>query len=483
MSKSWFRSTIFNLMFIGTTFVLCIAYIPALLLPRKVFTGLVRFWIYVVTALEYSILGLTYEVRGKEFLPKEGSFLVAAKHQSQYETIKLRLLFSDPAIILKKELLAIPMWGWYLKKSGVIAIDRGTPEKALRSIEQGAMQMAKDGRPIVIFVQGTRTKPEETPADKPYKGGIARIQQATGLPIVPMALNTGLFWPKFGWRKGTGTAVFEFFEPISPGKDRRELMKILEEKIESESNRLMNETRAEELNEKKHSVKKTIAYVVTFGLVFGGYFVLWHQAAQKVVTIYNEFLFDVAEAQRIHADPVISGFPGPIKLTVANESVTTSEGTMTIENLTATGWPVPFVDVHITTGPISVKSYKWASPLTFDSLEAWAGYWNDVIKITDSTLLWQDFQGKAAGTVDTRQEPFPKFDVNVRLKNFTPLIAHLNELNIISKNEANFTNAGLVMMSTDGEVSVPITQNGQTLYAGPLPVASLPPARLPAQRN
>ena len=148
MKRAWIRSALFNVIFFGVTFILCIAYIPALLLPRKVFTGLVRFWVHICTFLECTILGLSYEVRGRENLPQNGPYIIAAKHQSMYETIKLRVLFPDPAIILKKELLSIPLLGWYLKKSGVIAIDRGTPETALKSIGDGAIEMAAAGRPL-----------------------------------------------------------------------------------------------------------------------------------------------------------------------------------------------------------------------------------------------------------------------------------------------------------------------------------------------
>ncbi|MBP7721678.1 MAG: 1-acyl-sn-glycerol-3-phosphate acyltransferase [Alphaproteobacteria bacterium] len=484
MKHSWPRSILFNIAFFGVTLAMCVLYIPLLILPRPLFTGMVRLWIYVVTFLEHTLLGLSYEVRGREHLPKDGAFIVAAKHQSPYETIKLRILLSDPAIILKKELLSIPLWGWYLKKSGVIAIDRGTPERALKSIERGGVQMAEAGRPIVIFVQGTRVRPEETPSDKPYKSGIARIQEATKLPIIPMALNSGLFWPRGGWLKSPGKVVFEFFPPIAPGKHRKELMRELQDKIEAESSKLMNEARAVALAEEPAPLKKAIGWAVTFAVLFAGYSWAWSFTSKKALELYVAFLKDVVETERIHAEPVVSGYPGPVRITVAEDSVRSSEGSLRIENLVMSAWPLPWAAVHVKTGTLTVHSHKWSQPLAFDSLEAWVGYNGRKIKIHDSYLNWRDFEGSAKGTIDLRQEPVPKVEMNVLLTNFSQFIGHLAELGILKHNEALFMNAGLSLMASgSNQVGVPITQNGQTLYAGPLPVASLPVARPPEQHN
>ncbi|MCK6418207.1 MAG: 1-acyl-sn-glycerol-3-phosphate acyltransferase [Alphaproteobacteria bacterium] len=191
--------------------------------------------------MEKYILGLDYEVRGAHHLPKQGAYIVAAKHQSQYETFKLHFLFPDPAIVLKKELIAIPLFGWYLKKTDVIAIDRSTPDAAIQSIQDGARRMQEQGRQIVIFPQGTRVAPEQTSQERPYKIGIARIQEATNLPIIPLAMNAGIFWPKRGFFKSRGKVIFEFLEPIAPGMDRSLLMKTLDEQIESKSKALMAE--------------------------------------------------------------------------------------------------------------------------------------------------------------------------------------------------------------------------------------------------
>lgn len=243
MKRSPFRSTLFNISFYSLVAFECIICLPLLLLPRRYFMAVVHGFVASVYFLEKNILRLNYEVRGLEHLPKTGSFIVAAKHQSAYETMKLHLLLKDPAIILKKELLSIPLWGQYLKKSDVIAIDRSTPDTAITSIQEGAKRMQSQGRPIIIFPQGTRVAPEQTANDKPYKVGIARVQEATELPIIPLALNAGLFWPKTGWLKSSGTVIFKFLEPIEAGMDRAALLKKIETSIETETGLLMQEAK------------------------------------------------------------------------------------------------------------------------------------------------------------------------------------------------------------------------------------------------
>lgn len=238
------RSTIFNLIMYGATAIACIFCLPGLLLPRKGAFAIVYAYVHTIHFLEKHILGLDYEVRGLEHLPKDGSFIVAAKHQSPYETFKLHILFADPAVVLKQELLKIPLWGWFLSRIHPIAIDRSNGRRASQQVIDGAKRVAQENRPIIIFPQGTRVYPWQTPKDKPYKNGAGRMYEATGMPIVPLALNTGLFWPRTSWVKRPGKVIFEFLPPILPGKTAAAVTKELEERIESASNALEAESRA-----------------------------------------------------------------------------------------------------------------------------------------------------------------------------------------------------------------------------------------------
>lgn len=239
----WLRSLIFNISFFVMTTTTCVILVPALILPRKVTLYTVTFYLWLNALVEKYVLGLTFEVRGREHLPKSGSYFAASKHQSTYETLKMFHLFGDPAIILKKELRRIPLWGWHAWKLDFIFINRKDREGAMASIIKGAMHIKEQGRPIIIFPQGTRVRVEETTKDKPYKGGIAKMYTATELPIVPLAMNTGLFWPRGSFKKYPGHIVFEFLPPIEPGLPEKKVMQALEDRIEEASIRLMNEAK------------------------------------------------------------------------------------------------------------------------------------------------------------------------------------------------------------------------------------------------
>ena len=191
--------------------------------------------------LEKYLLGLDYIVTGHEHLPTSGPYIVAAKHQSAYETLKLPLLFARPVVILKRELLRIPFWGWYAAKSGMIGIDRGNARHAIEQMIAGARNVAALNRTLVIFPQGTRVKTTDTPTTKPYKRGIGEIYLATSLPVVPMAVNTGLFWPRNAFIKRGGRVHIAFLPAIPPGLDRDTFMTTLQSRLEDGSRALLPE--------------------------------------------------------------------------------------------------------------------------------------------------------------------------------------------------------------------------------------------------
>ncbi len=239
----WVRSTLFNIVFWAWAIAVCVTIIPLVYCSRRTTVRISHIFNNGVYYIEKYVLGLDYEVRGLEYLPKEGSYLIAAKHQSAYETMKLHRLFGDPSIILKKELLSIPIWGKFLGKLDIIAIDRQNAEGAMASIIEGAQRMKDQKRPIVIFPQGTRVATDVTSSQKPYKGGIIKMYKATDLPIVPLATNSGMFWPRNSYLKRPGKVLFEFLPPIEPGLEDKKVMKALEERLEEASIRLMEESK------------------------------------------------------------------------------------------------------------------------------------------------------------------------------------------------------------------------------------------------
>lgn len=231
----WLRSLAFNIAFHLWTALMCFSLLWMLLLPRPQMVAVVMWYLRTVGWLERTIVGIRYEVRGRENLP-EGSFILAAKHQSAWETMKLHLLVRDPAIILKRELMWIPIWGWYASKARMIPVDRGAGGAAIRSLIRNSRPVRDEGRPIVIFPQGTRVAPGDY---RPYRVGVGVLYESLDIPIVPMALNAGLYWPRRSFLKRPGTVIVEFLPAIPPGRPRAEVMRDLEEALESASDRLV----------------------------------------------------------------------------------------------------------------------------------------------------------------------------------------------------------------------------------------------------
>jgi 1-acyl-sn-glycerol-3-phosphate acyltransferase len=235
------RSTLFNIAFYGFTALACILCLPFLFLPKKDAMFAVRLFVHGAHFFEKYILGLDYEVRGREHLPASGSFIIAAKHESPYETTKLNILFDDPAIVLKRELLRIPLWGKFLAKVDPIAIDRSAGKEAMEQIIEGAKRIRDQGRPIVIFPQGTRVHTWVTTAERPYRIGVVKAALAAGLPVIPMALNSGMYWPRKSWLKHPGRVVFEFLPPLDMSQDTTSIMKELETRLETATKALHRE--------------------------------------------------------------------------------------------------------------------------------------------------------------------------------------------------------------------------------------------------
>jgi len=229
------RSILFNIVYHGWTMFCCVALLWMGLLPRKGMIEVIRWYMGTLYWIERTILGLDYVVKGLEHLPKDGPVLIGAKHQSMWETMKLHLIFDDPAIVLKRELLWIPIWGWYAAKADQIPVHRGKKGAAIASLIAGAKRMKAQGREIVIFPQGTRTA---AGAYQPYKVGIALLYETLDIPLVPMALNSGVFWGRRTFVKRPGTITIEFLPPIPPGLPKEEALAELERRLEAASERL-----------------------------------------------------------------------------------------------------------------------------------------------------------------------------------------------------------------------------------------------------
>ena len=234
------RSLLFNVLFIGWTVVAAVGFLPVLALPHRAVMRVLRLWAGVIAWLLRVVAGLEYEVRGRANVPDEPA-LFAYKHQSAWETIMFALLIPDFVGVMKRELAAIPLIGFYLSRMGMIAIDRAGAATALRRMVAQARERLADGRSIVVAPEGTRAAPGE---HRRYLPGIAALYGALGVPVVPVALNSGLFWGRRTFIKRPGVITVEFLEPIEPGLDRRAFLAELAERIEPAADRLAEEARA-----------------------------------------------------------------------------------------------------------------------------------------------------------------------------------------------------------------------------------------------
>ena len=223
------RSILFNLLYGIWTAGMHILCLPLLFASRRVVQKAGGIWIDGTLLLLKQVVGIDYRIVGAENLPAMPA-VYAAKHQSAWETLFLSRYLNFPAFVLKKELLSIPLFGWFLKKAGMIAVDRKAGASALRSMARQATETLESGRSILIFPEGTRVAPGQT---KPYQPGVAALYTHQKVPVVPVALNSGLFWGRRAFIKKPGTIVVEFLPPIPPGLDRRTLMRELETRIET----------------------------------------------------------------------------------------------------------------------------------------------------------------------------------------------------------------------------------------------------------
>jgi 1-acyl-sn-glycerol-3-phosphate acyltransferase len=236
------RSLLFNLLFYVTTALYVVLGSPLLFAPRSWAMAALANHAHFELFLLRHIVGLKLEVRGQDKLPRTAC-LVASKHQSAWETFALIPLFRDPALLMKRELFWIPFHGWFSKKFEMIPVDRDKGPAALRAMLRETRKRVVDGREIIIFPEGTR-RPPGAPPD--YKTGVVLLYEALGIPCVPVALNSGLFWPRRSLLRRPGTIVVEFLDPIPPGLPKSEFLSRLIESIETASNRLLAEVKAKE---------------------------------------------------------------------------------------------------------------------------------------------------------------------------------------------------------------------------------------------
>jgi len=243
MPLIFLRSLIYNVLFYVFLIGWLIVAIPTVVMRRTAIMTIAKLWSRQSTWLLRVVCNVKVEYRGVEKIPK-GPLVVASKHQSMWETFALLQRFDQPLYILKRELTRIPFFGWYLIKAGMIAVDRRAGGRALlKMVRQASEEVRHGGRQLIIFPEGTR-RPVGAPPD--YKPGVAQLYASCRVDCVPVALNSGLFWPRRTFMRYPGTLVVEFLDPVPPGLARDEFLTRISAVIEDATARLVEVARREQ---------------------------------------------------------------------------------------------------------------------------------------------------------------------------------------------------------------------------------------------
>ncbi len=226
------RSFLFSLLFFTGIIFISIIFLPSFFLPKNIVLIGGKLMGYWASFCLRFILSVKIFIKGKENIINNEKFFIAASHQSMFETFYLQTIFKSPVFILKKELLIIPIFGWYLKKIGSISIKRNKVTKDnLSFFEDISNMIAKSNTPLVIFPQGTRVLPNERP---PFKKGASRIYEKLNIICQPVAINSGYVWPKKGTKNTNRTITISILKPIPAGLSKENFIQILEQNIYSE---------------------------------------------------------------------------------------------------------------------------------------------------------------------------------------------------------------------------------------------------------
>jgi 1-acyl-sn-glycerol-3-phosphate acyltransferase len=242
MVSIFLRSLVYNVLFYALLVFWILVAMPTFLMPPRAFMAVAKAWARSSIWLMRLICNTKVDYRGVEKIPP-GPLIVASKHQSMWETFALMPLFDAPLFIYKRELGWIPFFGWYLMKSKMIGVDRSGGMRALMEMARRAPEEIRSGRQLIIFPEGTR-RPVDAPPD--YMTGVGQIYANSGVPCLPVALNSGLFWPRRTFMRYPGTLVVEFLDPLPPGLTRKDFIAQIRTSIEAATDRLVDAARQEQ---------------------------------------------------------------------------------------------------------------------------------------------------------------------------------------------------------------------------------------------
>lgn len=234
------RSALFNTVFYANLILQMIVLTPVyFLMPRKASWIVPKTWARTNHVLMRVLVGTTFEIEGLDNLPADGVYILSPKHQSFWDVYALLPWLSDPFFILKKELMRIPLFGWYVAKQRMVPVDRAARGRAMAAVMERTKQEMATGRQLIIYPEGTR-KPPGAPPD--YKYGIARLYRDLQVPVVPVVMHPGLFWPRHTVNRYPGHFKVRILPPIAAGLEPDQFLRTLIETTESASDALLLET-------------------------------------------------------------------------------------------------------------------------------------------------------------------------------------------------------------------------------------------------
>jgi 1-acyl-sn-glycerol-3-phosphate acyltransferase len=242
MARIFLRSLVYNVLFYVLLIFWMVVALPTFLMPPRALMAVAKIWARSSIWLLRVVCRTKVDYRGLEKIPP-GPLICASKHQSMWETFALLQFFDAPLFIYKRELGWIPLFGWYLVKSKMIGVDRSGGMRSLMEMARRAPREVRSGRQLIIFPEGTRAAVGAAPD---YKTGVGQIYVNSGVPCVPAALNSGLFWPRRTFMRYPGTLVVEFLDPLPPGLTRKEFIERISTSIEQATSRLVEAARLEQ---------------------------------------------------------------------------------------------------------------------------------------------------------------------------------------------------------------------------------------------
>ncbi|MBU6235135.1 MAG: 1-acyl-sn-glycerol-3-phosphate acyltransferase [Alphaproteobacteria bacterium] len=478
--RAFVKSLVFNIAFFGYCLLASLFFVWTFALPRKQAWAALRYYFIGVTWVERLFLGLDFRVTGQENLPPAGqAYIVAVKHYSAYETLAVPIIFRDVAIILKRELTYIPFWGWYTIKGGMIPVDRGAGGKAIASLVAGGKKAAAEGRPILIFPQGTRVAPTDTTKEKPYKVGIVKIAQALDLPIIPVACNSGAFWPKHSFFKKSGIVDFKILPAIPKGLPPTEALKKLEEVLEPACATLMENAKTGPKYTKNYwprGVRGGIKLVCWLFVLWAAW---WHALAYMAQQGITRAMQQPDMPITSTVQPSIDGFPGTLHITWPQVRYEKDGTVLTTDLLEGRFIPLPaahgsiefpngfsYETPKVESVTIDRMKVGFRMPKVWTPVDTWA---LDITGI-DTTYGATKAMGEGALSIPFRQGAAPDGTLQMRVEGYKELLDILKDREILSEDNTRIASAFFDAMATAqgnaGSISFPFKIVNGVAYAG-----------------